>query len=72
MISIARLSPNSLGRRCVPPQPGSSPSPHLGLTHLRARRGDPQVAGEGDLKPAAEGVAVDRGDQRFGDVQSRA
>src|SRR5262249_56337662 len=36
----------------------------LGEAELRIAQRDPHVAGERDLEPAAEAIAVDRGDQR--------
>ena len=37
---------------------------HLGQAELRALRGDPDVAAQRQLEPAAERVALDRGDRR--------
>ena len=43
---------------------GKQPEVHLGKAELRIARRDPEVARERDLEPAAEAVAVDRGDDR--------
>ena len=40
----------------------------LGHAQLRRRDGDPVMAGERDLEAAAEGGAVDRGDDRLGAI----
>src|SRR5207249_10562750 len=44
----------------------------LRLAELRPSRGDPEVAGEGNLEAAAETVPVDRGDRRLGEVRQVA
>src|SRR5262249_62300286 len=44
---------------------GNHSEPNLGKRELRAARGDPEVAGEGELEAGAHRVAVDRGDDRL-------
>ena len=44
---------------------GDHPQPDLGEPQLRARPGHPEVAGEGELQPAAECVAADGRDHRL-------
>src|SRR6266699_3713474 len=45
---------------------------HLRLPELRAFRGDPEVACDGELQAAAEAVAVDRGDRRLREIRQAA
>src|SRR5437667_3674860 len=44
----------------------------LRLAELRPTRGEPEIAGEGDLEAAAETVPVDRGDRRLEEVRQVA
>ena len=44
---------------------GQDADQYLGQADLRAFGGDSVMAGEGDFQPAAECVAVDRGDDGF-------
>ena len=60
----ARPGEISRGARCVPPPPGSRPRFTSGKPSCASRVRDAEVAGERDLEPAAEAVAVDRGDDR--------
>ena len=62
--SLARAGPTTRGRRCVPPAPGRHREAHLGQPEPGALRGDPEVAAQRELQPAAERVALDRGDRR--------
>ena len=48
--------------------PGNDSQLHLGLTHLRAGRCQPVMAGHGQLQSAAEGVAVNRHHHRLAAV----
>ncbi len=52
--------------RCVPDQPGTMPSDGLGQAELDLRLGDAEIAGGGKLQPAAQRMAVERGDRRHG------
>ena len=63
MRSLARPGPMSRGSRWVPPPPGMMPEPHLGEPQLRGGRGDAEVARQRELGAAAEGRAVDGGDE---------
>ena len=65
IIESAFSTPTTRGRRWVPPAPGKSPSFTSG-SPKRPRDGDPVVAGQRDLEPAAEGGAVDRGHHGLG------
>ena len=52
--------------RCVPPVPGSTPSVTSGRPILPpSLPGDAQVGGQRDLEPAADAVAVERGDHQL-------
>ena len=62
---MARLRPSFLTLRCVPPPPGHEAELDLGQAHLGRARGKDDVAAEHELETAAEGIAVDRGDDRF-------
>ena len=57
-----RAGPISRGRRWVPPPPGISPRRTSGSAKLASGVGDPDVAGERHLEPAAQTVTVDRRD----------
>ncbi len=46
-------------------EPRDDSDVNLGLTELRAVRGDPDVAGEGEFAAATQGVSVDRRDDRL-------
>ena len=63
--SFARALPMRRGSRCVPPAPGMIASEVSVSPSSRVRRGDAQVAGEQQLRPAAEGDAVDDADRRL-------
>ena len=62
--SLARASPTTRGSRCVPPAPGMTASRTSGRPSRARSRGDPQVAAQRELQPAAERVALDRRDRR--------
>jgi hypothetical protein len=65
MISLARDEPinrQPLGAAAT----GDHPEEHLGQAELGVFGADPQIAGQGQLQPSAQGVAVDGGDRRPG------
>ena len=68
MRSLARAGPTRRARRWVPTAAGDDAEEDLGLTELRLLAGDAEVAGEGQLAPAAEREAGDRRDRGAGDV----
>ena len=72
--SVARPGPTRRVRRWVPPAPGSSPSRTSGSpsSGTFGAGEEAEVAGERKLEPAAERVAVDRGDGRLGQLGERA
>ncbi len=53
------------GSRWVPPAPGSRPSLISGTPRRASVGGDPEIARERELEPAAERGAVDGGDRRL-------
>ena len=69
--SIARLSPMSRGRRTVPPSISGTPKRRQKTPKVAARRGDAQVAPQGELEAAGDGVALDGGDHRLRQLQPR-
>ena len=60
----ARPGEINRGARWVPPPPGRRPRFTSGKPSCASRWAIAEVAGEGDLEPAAEAVAVDRGHDR--------
>ena len=70
--SRARLLPIRRGSRCVPPLPGSSPRVASGVpSRYSPSAGEAEVAGERDLEPPAERVAVDLRDEDLRDPRDR-
>ena len=65
-MSSAVWAPTRRGSRWVPPPPGRMPIRTSGRPTLAEGDGNAIVARHGVLQTAAEGVAVDRGDHRFG------
>ena len=59
MSRSARAGPTRRVRRWVPPAPGEEAEPDLREPDLTASRHQPDVAGQRELRPAAERVAVD-------------
>ena len=65
IILMASAAPTTRGRRCVPPEPGSSPQLHLRQAELALRQRDAVVAAEREFEPAAERETADRRDHRL-------
>ena len=70
--SLARASPTTRGSRWRAAAPGDDREAHLRQPEPGALRRDPQVAAQRELQPAAERVALDRGDRRHRQVGQRA
>ena len=62
--SFATSRPTSLGQELGAGHVGDQAPAHLEHRHLHVGRDDADVGAEGDLEPAAEGDAVDGGDDR--------
>ena len=62
MSSLARDGPDEPGQALGAAAAGDDPEEHLGQPELGVLGADPEVAGQGQLQPAAQGVAVDGGD----------
>ena len=65
MSCLATLRGRARGARKRPAQVGTTPMPTSGRPNRAVLGRDDEVAGEDDLEPAAEGRALDRGDQRL-------
>ncbi len=68
---MARCGRQRPGQAHQPAHRGDQPDLDLGQRELRLLLGHDQVAGQGELEAAAEGVAVERGDDRFVDRAAR-
>ena len=69
--SIARALPTSRASRCVPPVPGSTPSATSGNRSCRRPSRDADVRRHRHFEPAADRVAVQRGDDQLGRLLER-
>src|SRR3954465_6551636 len=65
IISIARDLPTSRARRCVPPVPGSTPSPTSGSPIWCSPARDTHVARQCYLETTADRMPVQRGDDEL-------
>ena len=66
--SLALPRPTSRGSRWVPPAPGMMASRVSGQPHGGRGRSDADIAGQGQLRAAAQGDPVDGGDHRFVEI----
>ena len=69
--SMARPWPMSRGRRTVPRSISGTPKRRQKTPKMASLAGDAQVAPQGELDAAGDGVALDRGDHRLGQPQPR-
>ena len=63
--SLARAAPIAFTSRMVPPELGRMPISTSGSPNVAARVGDPEVARQRQLEPAAQAPAADRRDRRL-------